>query len=129
MRTIFVVLREYARVRTRYWRHCQRDLQGAVAALRSSAASAGTSRVVDPSAEARALGYAVNRIVGAVPGESRCLIRSLVLTSLLSRRGIPSTIVIGVRSGTAFAAHAWVEHYGEPLLPPERYKFERLIEL
>lgn len=123
------VLREYIRVRKRYWRQAQSDLRTALVALRDSPDSIGRAHVLDPAAEGRTLGYAVNRIGALMPGESRCLMRSLVLTSLLSRRGIPSTLVIGVRPGTAFAAHAWVEYQGEPLLPPQQYRFERLVEL
>jgi hypothetical protein len=58
--------------------------------------------------------------------------RSLVLTALLSRRGIASTLVIGVRPGGEFGAHAWVEHEGAPLLPSgatgsAETPFERLV--
>jgi hypothetical protein len=57
------------------------------------------------------------------------LTRSLVLTRLLARRGIPSTLVIGVRSQPSFVAHAWVEYRGSALLPAERGTFQRLVEL
>jgi hypothetical protein len=128
IRTSLQVLREYTRVRCRYWRLGKRDLRSAIAAIRSPSDHNRTTSI-DPLAEGRRLGYAVNRIVARIPGESRCLMRSLVLTSLLSRRGIPSTIVIGVSPGSAFGAHAWVELDGEPLLPPHAWQFERLVEL
>jgi Transglutaminase-like superfamily len=53
--------------------------------------------------------------------------RSLVLVSLLARRSLPATLVIGVLPGERFAAHAWVELSGRPLLPAGDY--ERLVEL
>jgi len=45
-----------------------------------------------------------------------CLARSLVLASLLQRRGIPAQLRIGVRkSEKGFEAHAWVEAAGAVL--------------
>jgi hypothetical protein len=55
--------------------------------------------------------------------------RSLVLTRLLARRGVPSTLIIGVSAAPEFAAHAWVEHAGRPLLPSFGPAFARLVEL
>ena len=75
------------------------------------------------------LGRAVTRTLPLLPTESRCLMRSLVLTSLLARRGLPSRVVIGVKSGGEFGAHAWVEHEGEPVLPTDRAEFGRLTEV
>lgn len=73
------------------------------------------------------LGKIVRKVLRVLPTENRCLIRSLVLSRMLARRSIDGRIVIGVRTGEAFAAHAWVEHDGVPVLPPGRY--ERLYEL
>lgn len=73
------------------------------------------------------LGRAVVRTLGLLPTDSRCLIRSLVLTRILTRRSIPHTLVIGVRNDPEFAAHAWVEHEGRPVLPSGEYT--RLTEL
>jgi hypothetical protein len=56
-------------------------------------------------------------ILARLPTDSRCLVRSLVYLSLLSRRGIEGTLVIGARTEPEFAAHAWVEVEGEPMLP------------
>ncbi len=53
--------------------------------------------------------------------------RSLVLTAMLARRGIPSSVVIGVRPEPEFAAHAWVESDGAAVLPPGRYG--RVVEV
>jgi hypothetical protein len=74
------------------------------------------------------LGRVVTRVLGVLPRDPRCLRTSLVLTALLARRGIPATLVIGVRPHP-FAAHAWVEHRGRPLLPPATAPFERLLEV
>jgi Transglutaminase-like superfamily len=67
--------------------------------------------------EARRLGHAVMRALTVMPGDTRCLRRSLVLVQLLARRGISSQLVIGTRTDPDFLAHAWVEHEGEPVLP------------
>jgi hypothetical protein len=75
------------------------------------------------------LGSAVRHALSVLPTDNRCLVRSLVLTNLLARRGIGSSLVIGVRSGSDFAAHAWVERDGVPLLPTEGYAHKRLVEL
>ena len=74
------------------------------------------------------LGRIVGKTLGALPADSRCLVRSLVLTSLLARRGISSTLIIGVRSEPKFEAHAWVECAGAPLLSPGDNPYERLVE-
>lgn len=71
----------------------------------------------------------VNRTLGALPADSRCLVRSLVLVALLAHRGIACTFVIGVQVEPSFAAHAWVEADGAPLLPRGRGEFERLLEM
>lgn len=76
---------------------------------------------------ARRLGKVVGKVLAVLPTDSRCLIRSLVLTRILSRRAIPCTIVIGVRKESEFEAHAWVEHEGEPVLPAGPYT--RLMEM
>jgi len=75
------------------------------------------------------LGLAVMRVLRLLPTDSRCLMRSLVLTRVLSRRGLGSVLVIGVRPGDDFFGHAWVERRGTALLPPERADFARLVEL
>jgi hypothetical protein len=86
-------------------------------------------RVADPLEHlvARRLGKVVGKTLGVLPTDSRCLIRSLVLVRLLARRSIASTLVIGVRKTSEFAAHAWVEHDGEAILPPGEYT--RLTDL
>jgi hypothetical protein len=52
-----------------------------------------------------------------VPATS-CLIQSLALQMLLSRRGISSAVRMGVAksAATGFVAHAWIETDGQVLL-------------
>jgi hypothetical protein len=83
----------------------------------------------DPVAGGRRLGGAVVRTLRLLPTDSRCLVRSLVLTRVLARRGISSTLVLGVRSEDRLEAHAWVEHDGAPLLDSGGSAFRRLAEL
>lgn len=108
----------------------RRRLEYALAALR---AGAGDPAVAAATAatylDAVRLGWAVGRTLRVLPGDTRCLTQSLVLTRLLARRGIGSTLVIAVSPGADFAAHAWLEHGAEPVLPAEDAGFGRLIEL
>jgi len=90
------------------------------------AARAGGAAALE---EARRLGWAVVKILRFLPGDTRCLRRSLVLMQLLGRRGIPARLVIGARSGPDFLAHAWVECEGQPVLSTEGDSFGRLVEL
>jgi hypothetical protein len=114
------ILGAYVRVRRALRRS---DFQDAVLALRSP-----DSRVQDGADPVR-LGRAVSRTLRLVPTDSRCLMRSLVLTDVLARRGMSSCLVIGVTPGPDFAAHAWVEADGRPLLPALEQVYERLVEL
>jgi hypothetical protein len=79
--------------------------------------------------EAWRLGQAVQRTLRLAPGDTRCLTRSLVLTQLLARRGIPAKLVIGARAKPSFLAHAWVEQAGQPVLPVGDESYGRLVEL
>ena len=54
--------------------------------------------LTDPWRVALRLGNAVDRVLSVLPTDSRCLVQSLVLTRLLSARGIPSKLVIGAHS-------------------------------
>jgi hypothetical protein len=106
------------------------SIEAAVEALREgtpSDADRGTDREVH--VEARRLGHAVERTLSLTPGDTRCLTRSLVLTQLLARRGIPGKLVIGARAEPSFRAHAWVEQAGQPVLPFGDDSFGRLVEL
>lgn len=101
-----------------------RDTLARLRAVESRGAAAS-----DPVASGRRLGRIVSRTLGALPADSRCLSQSLVLTRLLAIRGVDSRLVIAVRPGESFAAHAWVEHDGVPLLPPGSERFEELVTL
>jgi hypothetical protein len=48
------------------------------------------------------------------PGRARCLEQSLALYGLLRRADLSATFRLGVQA-YPFAAHAWVEHGGEPV--------------
>jgi hypothetical protein len=78
---------------------------------------------------ARRLGHVVTRTLSPLPSDTRCLMRSLVLTRVLARRGIESRLVIGVHPGERFAAHAWLEHDGAALLPTGGADFDELVTL
>jgi hypothetical protein len=82
-----------------------------------------------PLATAVRLGRAVRRTLAVLPGDSRCLTQALVLSSLIARRGGESVLVIGVRPGEEFGAHAWVELDGHAVLPDEAADYARLVEL
>jgi hypothetical protein len=64
-----------------------------------------------------------------VPGAT-CLTQALALNQLLSSNGHASTVLIGVRKDAdRFAAHAWVESNGRPLLssPAEVTQYSRFL--
>lgn len=111
-RLVLEILTDYVRVR---WLLARRDLPSVVAALRGT-----TAQTTDPRLQAAGtrLGHAVGKTLRPLPFDSRCLARSLVLVSLLSRRGIESVLVIGIAVDPTFTGHAWVESGGVPLLPP-----------
>jgi hypothetical protein len=117
------ILAAYARVRWLLWRG---DLVSTLERLRTQAADSDVR--VDSLSERR-LANAVSRTLTMLPSDSRCLMRSLVLSSLLARRRIDSSLVIGVRPAPSFAAHAWVEQQGEALLPAGDEEYRRLVEL
>lgn len=106
----------------------QVPIEAAVARLRGERSAAGRD---GPEAleEAARLGRIVVRTLAFLPGDTRCLRRSLVLTQLLARRGISGRLVIAARTAPDFLAHAWVEHDGIPVLDPEGDSFGRLVEL
>jgi Transglutaminase-like superfamily len=104
-------------------------LVAAVTNLRGAGGRSASARECDNGLlEARRLSAAVMRTLTLMPGDTRCLMQSLVLTRLLARRRISATLVVGARIAPDFAAHAWVEHAGEPLLPTGD-AFGRLVEL
>jgi hypothetical protein len=117
----------YVLVRWWMWRL---GLTGTVARLRALPGAPG-----HPPERQEALRFgwryaaAVIRFLRGVPTDTRCLMRSLVLVGLLARRGAHGELVIGVRTGEEFGAHAWVEYDGEPLLEPGESGSGRLLEL
>ena len=76
----------------------------------------------------RRLARAVTRTLAPLPTDVRCLSQSLTLLTVMERRSLRPTLVIGVRT-QPFAAHAWIELEGWPLLPPGDAEHERLTEL
>jgi hypothetical protein len=126
VRLIAEVLSAYARVRWLLWR---KDLPDILAALRKANGRAAPDGDAAEKLAGWRLGRVVARVLDVLPSDSRCLMRSLVLLDLLEKRGIKSTLVIGVASEPKFAAHAWVEVKGAPVLPPNEPKFSRLVEL
>lgn len=123
LRLAFEVLAAYLQAR--------RALKGSsiAAVVASLRAGSGAVERADGLSEARRLGNAVSRALSVLPGDTRCLMRSLVLTRLLARRGIPAMLVIGARPAPDFLAHAWVEHDGQPVLSTGGGAFVRLVEL
>ncbi len=103
-------------------------IAAAVAALRGGGSPA-PARTQDAVAEAQRLGRAVILTLRLLPGDTRCLARSLVLTALLARRGVEAKLVIGTRPEPDFRAHAWVECAGQAVLPPGDGSYGRLVEL
>ncbi len=99
--------------------------------LRGDAVDAGVpaAQLADEHVTAVRLGRAVMGTLRRLPGDTRCLTQSLVLTVLLARRGIGSRLVIAVSPGETFAAHAWVEHGGVPVLPAGAADLRDLVTL
>ena len=115
-------------VLVRWW--LRREPVADVAALARAPARTAADH---PEAETRRLAlrlaWVVQRWLGHLPGDTRCLTRSLVLMRLLARRGLESQLVIGVQADDGFAAHAWVEVDGVPLLDPVEFAAGRLVEI
>lgn len=119
------IVSAYSRARWWLWRT---DLPRTITALRE-AGSAYREGPADPERAGARLGRAVGRTLRHLPFDSRCLMRSLVLTRMLARRGIESSLVIAVQSEPGFEAHAWVESRGVALLPPAAQPFQRMVEM
>jgi hypothetical protein len=104
------------------------DLEDALSRLRDHAAPESEATAQQHHTAMR-LGRAATLILRRLPTDNRCLVRSLAVSGMLARRGIPAQLVLGVRPETSepFMAHAWVEHGGECVLPDEG--FERLHAL
>jgi hypothetical protein len=118
------VLVTYGQVR---WSVRRRDLPTVVAALRAPRRRHVPRGPLD--ADERRLAAAAVRVLERLPGDSRCLTRSLVVLAMLARRGITVRLVLAARPTPTFAAHAWVERSGRPLLPTREFDDARLAEL
>lgn len=103
------------------------DLPVMLATARSPRGRLAPVARADAHACAVQLGAIVQRVTERLPTDSRCLVQSLVLLRLLARRSIEAAIVLGVDVNGGFAAHAWVEHDGQAVLPAGA--FGRLVEL
>jgi len=116
------ILQAYVIVR---WRMRGPDIRKTVAQLRGDGIQERHSDFL----LARRLARAVVRTLSFLPTDNRCLARSLVLDTLLARRSLQSVVVLAACAEPEFAAHAWVEHDGVPVLPPGSANYQRLIEL
>jgi hypothetical protein len=124
----FEVVVTYLRVR---WLMRRDDAERAVKALRAHASASQLTFDAEPVSEyvaAWRLSRAVRKVLTRLPGDSRCLFKSLTLMCMLERRGIHQMVVIAVRP-QPFAAHAWVEVDGHAVLPDADPGYERLMEL
>jgi hypothetical protein len=126
MRLTAEVLSTYMRVR---WVMRDDDAEQAVARLRIIKRTRPRELTEETQfLAAWRLAYAAGRVLSLLPTDSRCLYRSLTVICLLERRGIAQTLVLAVRP-QPFAAHAWVEVEGQPVLPDGDPGYERLLEL
>ena len=126
VRLVGEILALYARVR---WHMSRHELPAVVATLRRAQHGAPPPAADEAVRLGRWYGGAVMRSLGRLPFDGRCLVRSLVLLGLLARRGMATTLVIGVRTRPDFSAHAWIEHGGAALLPAGEMGDGRLVEL
>lgn len=76
--------------------------------IRFAAASAPGNASPEDVARARAVARLVAIAAARLPFSTTCLHRSLVLWTLLRRRGIASSLHLGARMSSGFGAHAWV---------------------
>jgi Transglutaminase-like superfamily len=125
LRLSLEILRAYVLVR---WWLLRSDVPGAAESARSGRPHIGLEDGPIPVSTAVRLGRAVQRTLGSLPFDSRCLVRSLVLRRILARRGAESTVVLAARSRPKFEAHAWVEYDDVPVLPTGE-GFHRLTEI
>lgn len=100
--------------------------QDQMARLRTPARGA---RLLEPAVIRLAfkVGRAAERAGRWSPWSPRCLERALTAAILLRVRGIPCRLVVGVKAGEAFGAHAWLEVQGDPVVGrSERTLFQEM---
>jgi hypothetical protein len=121
------IVADYARV---MWLLRRDPLPAAIAALRARPSTAPAPSGADAVGDGGRLGRAVVRALAPLPRGTRCLTQSLVLMSLLARRGVAASLVIAVQPNAAPSvdAHAWLEVEGSPLLAPA-LGYGRLVTL
>jgi hypothetical protein len=119
------IVRAYASVRRV---HPKQQLPAVLERIRSTKPGAANGAVLSVD-DARWLGGAVARTLETLPLDAKCLTQSLVLLKLLARRGVDARLVIAVKPGEEFGAHAWLEYGGAPILPPSTADFVRLVDL
>lgn len=102
------------------------DLEAMVAHARRASKPPVRLTAAEARESSERLAYIVGRVLALMPTDRRCLIHSLVLVRLLSRRGIEARLVIGASTDQGFAAHAWVECEGEQVLPAGGH--DKLVE-
>ena len=105
------IVSAYGRARWWLWRT---DLPRTVSVLREAAPS-GWKEPADVARAGARLGRVVGRTLRHLPFDSRCLMRSLVLTSLLARRGIDSSLVIAVLPALSCTVKVCVCHAPSPV--------------
>jgi hypothetical protein len=115
-------------VRARWWLRRGTVEQAAVTARQGRDPAGRPERPSEEYHVGVRLGRLVERRLGHLPGDTRCLTRSLVLLRMLSRRGIAGRLVLGALAQPTFQAHAWVELDGHPMLNPGEYQAGRLTE-
>jgi len=118
-------LAAYAHAR---WYLLRQDLPTAVSRVRARAQRL-SARPVPIKDDPQRLVSATVRILDCLPADSRCLMRSLVVLGVLARRGVETSLIIGVDLEHGFAAHAWVEREGVALLPAGTFVAGRLTSL
>lgn len=117
------LLQEICALRLTVWRVLRRqpDARAAIADLRRRVSGPPRVEIAEPAERLIArLAWSSRTVLEHLPGDQRCLAQSLVLTALLSRRGVRSRVVIGVRKigpGGSLSAHAWVTIDGRAISP------------
>jgi hypothetical protein len=72
----------------------------------------------DRLADARRIGWAVSLTARKLPWHSRCLVCAVTAKVMLQRRGLPSTLYLGVRreDDRKVSSHAWLRYGDLPLV-------------